>query len=114
MVVFTPAGARVSPKITVNTKFGNICFTTSSHDQCSVANMTRYNVSIADITGNLIFKSEDVPESSCVVVNFNTLLMPQCGPFEISAQAFDDYNTYDHFHHLITPGNYPASWLYLS
>ena len=102
---FSAPVARVSPKISVNATSGEICFTTSSHDQCSVANLTRYNVLIADVTGNLVFKSEDVPESSCVVGDFSTLLIPQCGPFKISAQAYDNYTTYNYIHHVINPGN---------
>ena len=98
---FSAPVARVSPKISVNATSGEICFTTSSHDQCSVANLTRYSVLIADVTGNLIFKSVDIVESSCVV---STLLIPQCGPFRILAQAYDDCITYDSVYQVITLG----------
>lgn len=100
-IFFSTLVTRVSPKISINATSGEICLTTSSHDQCSLANLTRYNVSIADVTGNQIFKSEDLPESSCLI----TLLLPRCGPFKISALAFDDYITYDYVHHEIEPGN---------
>ena len=93
--------ARASTDISVNITSGEICFTSSSQE-CDLTRLTRYSVSIVDITGNLIFKNEDIPESTCVVVN--QLLLPQCSPFVMSAQPFNDYIVYKSIDQQISSG----------
>ena len=93
--------ARASADITVNITSGEICFF-SSPQKCNLTYLTKYNVFINDITGNSIFKNEDIPESTCVVVK--QLLLPQCSPFVMSAQPFNDYIMYESIDQQISSG----------
>ena len=85
--------------ISVSATTGEVCFN-SSPQECTLIRLTKYNVSIADLTGNLIFMNETVPESSCVTVqNFQ---LPQCHPFNISTRPVNDFITYTTVDQLIT------------
>ena len=80
----------VTRALSVNTSSGEICFF-SIPQTCSLACQTLYNVSISDSTGDVIFENGSIPESTCVIVS--ELLHSLCGPFMISAQPFNHYNT---------------------
>ena len=68
---------------------GEICVTSLSQDQgCNLSQLIFYNISITDITENLIFENNNMPESHCVTID-----TPQCGPFLVSAYPYDVNNS---------------------
>lgn len=87
--------------ISINYTSGEICFSSSSQS-CELTRLTRYNVSILDLSENEIFSGEDIAESTCVAIN--ELMHPDHAPFVISAQAFNDYIEYNSVKQLITSG----------
>ena len=79
-----------SVNISFNTN-GEICFYTSQEIwECSLTNFTTYNVSLVDLTGNILFMDDSIPESSCVF----TKLPPECTPFSLLVQPFNQYIEY--------------------
>ena len=87
-----------SANVSVDVAAGEICFY-SSQQECHLTQLTQYNVSITDITRNLIFMNEMISESSCV--NIQTILHPQCYPFFMSIQPLNNFITYNSIHQLI-------------
>ena len=76
-------------EIVFNETTREICFISSLQVQeCGLSQLTQYNVSITDITENLIFKNNSVTESHCVTVD-----APQCGPFHVSAHPYTVNNS---------------------
>ena len=76
-------------EIEFNKTTREICFISSLQVQkCGLTQLTHYNVSITDVTKNLIFKNNSVPESYCVSV-----YVPQCGPFHVSAHPYTISNS---------------------
>lgn len=67
---------------------GEICFTSSLIEGCNLSQSTLYNVSVTDVTQNVIFENNNLPESYCVTVN-----TPQCGPFHVSVHPYTDNNS---------------------
>lgn len=94
--------ARASSNISVNTTSSEVCFTSSSSD-CSLTDLTQYNVSIVDISGAEIFAEDNIPESECVTVSQLDLLQ-QCGPFRVITRPFNDYIMYNQEIRNIPPG----------
>ena len=84
--------------VSIDTTAGEICFY-SSPQECSLTQLTEYNVSIADLTRNLIFMDEVIPESSCV--DIQTILHPQCYPLSMSVQPINRFIAYNSVHQLI-------------
>ena len=95
--------SRASTSISVNSTSREICFTSSKFNNCNLINLTQYNVSIVDMFGNEIFEATNIPESACQTVNQLDLL-PQCGPFRMSTQPFNDYIVYNPDIRQITSG----------
>lgn len=87
-----------SANISVDTTAGEICFY-SSPQECSLTQLTQYNVSITDLTRNLIFMKEMIPETSCV--NIQAILHRQCYPYFMSIQPLNNFITYNSIHQLI-------------
>ena len=76
---------------------------TSSPLDCDVVQLTQYNVTINDITGNLVFKDKQIPESTCVPLGD---LSPQCGPHRVSAQPYNEHLLYTPVSQEILSGKY--------
>ena len=104
--------ARASSNISVNTTSSEVCFTSSSSN-CSLTDLTQYNVSIVDISGAEIFAEDNIPESKCVTVSQLDLLQ-QCGPFRVITRPFNDYIVYNQETRNIPPGwcRYYSSVIY--
>ena len=81
-----------SANVLVDTTAGEICFHSLPYE-CNLTRLTQYNVSITDLTGNLIFMNETIPESSCM--NIQTVLRPQCYPFFMLVQPLNSFITYN-------------------
>ena len=89
-----------SANVSVDVAAGEICFYSSPGPQeCHLTQLTQYNVSITDLTRNLIFMNEMISESSCV--NIQTILYPQCYPFFMSIQPLNNLITYNSIYQLI-------------
>ena len=94
---------RASARIIINTTSEEVCFMTSSPLDCDVVQLTQYNVTINDITGNLVFKDEQIPENTCVPLGD---LSPQCGPHRVSAQPYNEHLLYTPVSQEIISGKY--------
>ena len=77
----------VSVNISVNATTGEVCFY-STPQGCDLIQLTQYMVLITDLTKNVIFTNETVPESSCVNV-------PHCYPLLLSVQPLNSFITYN-------------------
>lgn len=83
-----------SANISVNESSKEICFSSISRD-CNLTYDTSYDFSITDITGNVIFRNESIPELTCTMINTPLLSLPQCGPFNLLAQPVNKNIKYD-------------------
>ena len=98
------AVSRASSNVAINTTSREICLASTTVIDCSLARFTLYNISIFDFSNNLIFKMDNIPESSCLTVDQLDLL-PECGPFMVSTRPFNDYIMYDaQLQQIITSG----------
>ena len=91
--LISPSVSVASTDISINACSGEICFSSSNSQSCDLTQYTQYNVSIVDYSGNLIFKREDIPELSCVIVN--ELLLPDHPPYIMSTVPFNDFILYN-------------------
>ena len=90
-IIYSNIATSASAEIVFNKTTREICFIPSLQvKNCGLSQSTRYNISITDITKNLIFKNNSVPESYCVRVN---ALLNQCGPFLVSAHPYTVNNS---------------------
>ena len=94
---------RASARILINATSEELCFMTSSPLDCDVVQLTQYNVTINDITGNFVLKEEQIPENTCVPLDD---LPPQCGPHRVSVQPYNEHLLYTPVSQEITSGKY--------
>ena len=93
-------GTAASADFLVNTTTGEICFSSLSQD-CNLTHSTRYNFSITDVSGSLIFKNdESITESSCVTIK--KPLLSVCSPFLVTVHPFNDNIVYNSVNRQIT------------
>ena len=86
-------GTNAAANFSLNTTSGIICFSSLSQD-CRLINLTHYNFSISDNTGNLVFTNqESVPESTCAYIG--RPFQPQCSPFHVYSQPINNNIEYE-------------------
>ena len=93
--------AQASAVVSINATEGEICFSTSVND-CYLANLTLYNVSIANYDGQVFFRDMTIPESSCVFVP--EILQPDHRPFFMLIQPHNEFIDYRAITQIITSG----------